>query len=109
MRPRAAIRLRVSLPVMPEPRPHDYDASASKAERKNTFGNQYFRRWKRGAWIAAVSSVLATALVLLGLYFPLDPFQDIGGTPGPRETISIEEVRPDSTADTPSDSTTQSD
>ena len=82
---------------MPEPHPRDYDASAPKAERKDSFGNQYFERWKRGAWIAAVSSVLATALVLLGLYFPLDPFQDIGGTPTPRETISVEELRSDST------------
>jgi hypothetical protein len=82
---------------MPAPRPHDYDASASKAERKDSFGGQYFERWKRGAWIAAISSVLATALVLLGLYFPLDPFQDIGGDPGPRETISMDELRSDST------------
>lgn len=93
---------------MPEPRPHDYDASASKAERKDSFGDQYFERWKRGAWIAAVSSVVATALVLLGLYFPLDPFQDIGGTPGPGETISMEELHADSTADDASPDSTAS-
>jgi len=69
-------------------------------ERKEELTAEHYSRRKRKAWIAAIGSLAATALVLLGLYMPLGPFGELEDPPRPRETVTLEDIRPD-TASSP--------
>lgn len=66
--------------------------SAPRAERKSALNDAHRSRWRRGQWIAFGSAIVATVLILLGLYAPLGPGADADAPGDTRETITLDDV-----------------
>lgn len=91
----------------PDSSPRSSTSSPSgdaRAERKSALNDAHRSRWRRGQWIAFVSAIVVTFLVLLGFYAPLGLGPDPTTSNVDRETVTLDDLDTSHTVDdTPAD------